>query len=156
MLALCYYKSFCEVHEICIFRRLSKGSYKFSCFSFPLIEDLPSTATSVNIPNLLPGRKYIVNVYQISEEGERDLILSTSQTTGMFDQTGKDGTWLFFANLDIVLVSFDFLCHLLFLYPAPDAPPEHFVENVDDTSIIVSWIRPEAPITGLPCIFIDF
>lgn len=69
----------------------SKGFKKeiihISCLSFPFIEDLPSTATSVNIPNLLPGRKYIVNVYQISEEGERDLILSTSQTTGMFDHT---------------------------------------------------------------------
>jgi len=37
----------------------------------------------VNIPDLLPGRKYIVNVYQISEEGKQSLILSTSQTTGM-------------------------------------------------------------------------
>lgn len=45
-------------------------------------KDLPSTATSVNIPDLLPGRKYIVNVYQISEEGKQSLILSTSQTTG--------------------------------------------------------------------------
>lgn len=47
------------------------------------VTDLPSTATSVNIPDLLPGRKYIVNVYQISEEGEQSLILSTSQTTGV-------------------------------------------------------------------------
>ncbi|XP_006867854.1 PREDICTED: fibronectin isoform X5 [Chrysochloris asiatica] len=83
----------------------------------PQYLDLPSTATSVNIPDLLPGRKYIVNVYQISEEGEQSLILSTSQTT------------------------------------APDAPPDPSVDQVDDTSIVVRWSQPQAPITGYRIVY---
>lgn len=79
--------------------------------------DLPNTATSVSIPDLLPGRKYIVNVFEISEEGERSLILSTSQTT------------------------------------APDSPPEYNIEHVDDTSIMVSWTKPQAPITGYRIVY---
>ncbi|XP_039197853.1 fibronectin isoform X9 [Crotalus tigris] len=83
----------------------------------PKYLDLPNTVSSVSIPNLLPGRSYIIKVYQISEEGEQNLILSTTQTT------------------------------------APDAPPDHLVENVDDTSILVSWSRPEAPITGYRIVY---
>ncbi|KAM9305634.1 fibronectin [Gastrophryne carolinensis] len=79
--------------------------------------DLPNTATSVNIPDLLPGRKYNINVYEITQEGEQSLILSTSQTT------------------------------------APDSPPEYNIGHVDDTSIMISWTKPQAPITGYRVVY---
>ncbi|XP_075173642.1 fibronectin isoform X5 [Anomaloglossus baeobatrachus] len=79
--------------------------------------DLPKSATSVNIPDLLPGRKYNINVYEITQEGEQSLILSTSQTT------------------------------------APDSPPDYNIESVDDTSIEITWTKPQAPITGYRIVY---
>ncbi|KAI1899113.1 hypothetical protein AGOR_G00058200 [Albula goreensis] len=68
--------------------------------SQPVVLDLPRTANSVNIHELLPGRKYTVNVYE-----------------------------------------------------PPDAPTEHEVEEVGETSMVISWSRPLAPITGYRVVY---
>lgn len=160
------------------------GFKPMSSFNMCFLSDLPRTATSVNIHELLPGRKYTVNVYEVTDGGEDNLILTTSQTTGEKTYTKHFLVFHFsnsllycmfllsssrlkytYASVSCLIymcqgqikqssknkssrLLFSFFSHLIYS-TAPDAPTEHEIEEVGETSIVITWEKPLAPITGM-------
>lgn len=64
-----------------IYRAIVKCIFLTLTILLFLYSDAPKTASSFTIPNLLPGRRYTVNVIEISSEGE-NVILTTMPKTG--------------------------------------------------------------------------
>lgn len=97
---------------------------------------------------------YTVNVCEVTEGGEDNLILTTWQTTGANTRTlssdsisGFISRHLNFKNkcsqAEIQFVSCINVCFI-----EADDPKEHEVEEVGDASIMISWEKPLAPVTG--------
>uniref|UniRef100_UPI00358ED1FA fibronectin-like n=1 Tax=Myxine glutinosa TaxID=7769 RepID=UPI00358ED1FA len=79
--------------------------------------DLPNSASSVVLDNLLPGRRYKIKVYEVIEGEDDNLLLDTAQTT------------------------------------TPDPPTEYNILEVTNTSIVIQWMAPSAPISSYTITF---
>lgn len=62
---------------------------------------------------------------------------------------------MFFPPVKQTHSSISCFTHFFLSLLAPDAPPDPTVDQVDDTSIVIRWSRPRAPITGQrTCLFL--